>query len=338
MSRHYILCVDDEKIILDSLKFQLKNHYKNKFELEFALSGAEALAIAEEIYQDGDRIAITIADYSMPDMNGSELLNRLHSFDPSAYSIVLTGQSTLEAIITTINSARLFRFIDKPWDQVDLFLAIDKAYSNFTNEIYLAELSKKNAALFTEMRAYYISTITALSNAVGARDSYAKGHSKRVAEYSCLIGGKLGMDDEALDNLSFMSILHDIGKIGISDKILLKQGQLDTDEYEIMKEHVAMSVEIISGIDGFAHVANGVYYHHERFDGNGYSTGLSGVMIPLESRILCITDAFDAMTTDRPYRKAMSRAQAVDELTKHSGTQFDPQLVDIFVDALVSND
>jgi HD-GYP domain-containing protein (c-di-GMP phosphodiesterase class II) len=189
----------------------------------------------------------------------------------------------------------------------------------------------ENARLYDSLRDSYLNTIQALSMAIDAKDKYTHGHSKRVSDFSVAIGTKLGLTREKLDLLKYASDLHDIGKIGISEVIISKEGKLTVDEYEIIKTHPLVGETIIEPVPFLQEAKKIIRYHHERYDGYGYPDGLLGEEIPLLARIIHIADAFDAMTSDRPYRKALLPESAVNEIKKHSGTQFDPKVVEAFL-------
>ena len=174
-------------------------------------------------------------------------------------------------------------------------------------------------------------TILAIAKTVDAKDLRTSRHSQRVSEYSAMIAKEYGFTDEQCENLRKAALLHDIGKIAIPDRVLNKPGRLDDDEYAIMKSHVIKGAEILKDFTLIDHVVEGARYHHERYDGRGYPDGLKGEEIPLYGRIIAVADAFDAMTANRVYRKQQDFDYVLDELKKNRGTQFDPQLLDIFL-------
>lgn len=189
----------------------------------------------------------------------------------------------------------------------------------------------ENATLFESLRESYLNTIQALSMAIDAKDRYTHGHSKRVSEISLLIAREMNFDEEQIELLEYAADLHDIGKIGISELIISKEGKLTVDEYEIIKTHPLVGETIVEPVPFLQEIKPIIRHHHERFDGYGYPDGLAGEEIPLMSRIILIADAYDAMTSDRPYRKALSHEEAVKEIRKHSGSQFDPKVVKAFL-------
>ncbi len=195
-----------------------------------------------------------------------------------------------------------------------------------------------NARLYKDLQATYIETVTALANAIEIRDPYTHGHTDRVKVIARAIGAKMGWDAEKLATLWMGCTLHDIGKIGVPDSILSKPGPLTADEFAIMKTHPVIGAKIIEGVPFLKAAMPYVYYHHERYNGTGYPTGAAGEEIPIEGRLLAIVDAFDAITSDRPYRRSQSIAAACEELRIFSGIQFDPLILDVFFQVLDSTD
>jgi len=181
-------------------------------------------------------------------------------------------------------------------------------------------------------------TMRSLAAAVDAKDKYTKGHSDRVASYAIEIGRALDLDTAIVDALHVAGLLHDLGKIGVADVILNKQGALNTEEREAIRQHPSVGSNILKRAPSLDAIIPGVHFHHERWDGNGYPEGLSGEQISLMARILAVADAYDAMTTKRPYRKSMTPQDALVELMANAGTQFDPQIVDAFVNAVLKEE
>lgn len=198
-----------------------------------------------------------------------------------------------------------------------------------------AAVAIENAKLHDDLHSLFVSSITALANAIDARDPYTRGHSERVAVYSVRVGERIGMSGKDLDFLRYAALLHDVGKINVRDEILNKPGRLTEEEFAVMKRHPEYGAAIMMPVKAFQKIIPFMFYHHEKYcAGGGYPLGLSGDAIPLEARIIAVVDAYDAMTSHRPYRRALSIEQAVQELLKHSGTQFDPKLVDVFLQIL----
>ena len=192
----------------------------------------------------------------------------------------------------------------------------------------------ENARLYEKLEQSYLSTIVTLSYIVESKDLYTDKHMKDIAEYSVEIAKKLGLSDNDIENIRKAALLHDIGKLCVPDHILMKPGKLSEEEMEVIKKHPSNGAKIIESVEPLKHTREIIKYHQAWFDGSGYPDGLRGEEIPLGARIVAVADAFGAMTTDRPYRKALTMEQAVKELKKDAGTQFDPHLVEIFISIL----
>ena len=197
-----------------------------------------------------------------------------------------------------------------------------------------AVVSIENAWLYKRFKSNYFSTIQSLVNALEASDKFTKGHSERVRFLSLELGRHIGLDFKELEILEQASILHDIGKIGIESFILQKQGKLTPNEYSMIKAHPLIGEEILGPIDNLTEVRQIIIQHHERYDGKGYPYGLKGDELSLKAKILSVVDTFDAMMSDRPYRKALSLQKIKQEVITHSGTQFDPSIVEAFIELL----
>jgi len=177
------------------------------------------------------------------------------------------------------------------------------------------------------MRKIYLDTIRTLAAAIDAKDPYTKGHSERVAKISVILAQELNLSNRDIENIEYVALLHDIGKIGIEDRILSKEEKLTTQEYKKIQEHPVVGAKIIEPIDFLKNAYISIYHHHERYNGNGYPDGLKEKNIPIYARIIGVADAYDAMSSDRPYRKKFSKEKILKEFTDQSGKQFDPQIV-----------
>lgn len=198
----------------------------------------------------------------------------------------------------------------------------------FSGPLLLARFSFK---LYMDMKNIHLSTIETLSKTIEAKDPYTSGHANRVMEYSVLLAEEYGLSESKIQKIRTAAVLHDIGKIAINDNILNKATGLTSEEYAEIKKHPSVGADIISNMDLFKDIKGIVKYHHERYDGKGYPDGLKGEEIPIEACILAIADSYDAMTTDRPYRKALDKEVALEEILSNTGTQFHPELARIFV-------
>ena len=179
-------------------------------------------------------------------------------------------------------------------------------------------------------------SIETFTGFIDAKDPYTNGHSKRVAEYTRLIAREMGYTGEELDRIYYVALLHDCGKIGVPDNILRKPGRLTDEEFEIIKSHTVRGGEILSSFRSLNNVGEGARYHHEKYDGSGYPEGKAGEDIPLIARMICVADSFDAMNTNRVYRKKLTKEYIIDEIEKNKGKQFDPEIADVFLELLRS--
>lgn len=196
-----------------------------------------------------------------------------------------------------------------------------------------AAISIQNTRLFEDLQELFLSTISSLAKAVDANDRYTAGHSHRVTLYALEVARELGLDDDSIDLLRVAALMHDIGKLGVGEQILRKPGPLTADERTEMQQHPLYGASIVAPIRQLQTIVPGVRHHHERYDGRGYPDGLTGSDIPLQARVLMVADAYDAMTSDRPYRAAMPDEQAIDELRRGAGTQWAPEIVEAFIAA-----
>ena len=195
-------------------------------------------------------------------------------------------------------------------------------------------LARRSFELYTKMRKVYLDTIRALAAAIDAKDPYTKGHSERVAEMSVALAQELNLSDRDTENIEYTALLHDIGKIGIADSILGKKGSLTSQEFDKIKEHTIMGANIIEPVDFLKNSYWAIYHHHEKYNGEGYPDGIKSENIPILARIIAVADAYDAMGSDRPYRKKLNKDKILQELKDQSGKQFDPEVVKALISVL----
>ncbi|WP_335872573.1 HD-GYP domain-containing protein [Bacillus sp. 2205SS5-2] len=255
------------------------------------------------------------------------------------------GIIILEILFALFSAYLFFRDIEKPILQLQHEMkAVQEGQMHLTSETYSDEFSHLVSGFNHMVQAIQErdqqnkqlseSLITILAATLDARDSYTAGHSNRVTQYSLLLGEKFGLTQDQLSHLRKSAQLHDIGKIGISDGVLLKEGKLTDEEYAQIQKHPELGYDILQQVKPLQDIRSlmeGVKYHHERYDGNGYPEGLKGDAIPLFGRIIAVADAFDAMTSDRPYRKGMSFDTALNIIEAGSGMQWDPVFVKLFI-------
>lgn len=211
-----------------------------------------------------------------------------------------------------------------------LYFFLAKTIYNSSNKLFRQK--QEISTSYQKLNNMYKSMIQTITKAVDARDKYTSGHSQRVAEYTVDFAKYLALDDETIDHLEIAALLHDIGKLGVPESIINKPGNLTKKEFDLIKEHPNIGKKILEDINELEKILDAIKFHHERYDGTGYPTGIKGKQIPYIARIITITDAYDAMTSNRPYRNFLSHKKAINEIKKHVGTQFDPQLSKAFLE------
>ena len=244
---------------------------------------------------------------------------------------VLTVRSAMCAPLVNREKVLGVIYVDST-DQSNLFTKDDLAL--LSAMALKAGISLDNARLYDDLRNLFYNTVETLVRAIQARDQYTSGHSARVSRFALLIGEKMGLSTKEKHHLYLASMLHDIGKIGIPDNLLNRNGKLSHDEIQQVRNHVKVGASMLKALGEMHPIVPLILHHHEAFDGTGYPDGLKGQQIPLMSRILAVADTYDAMTSDRPYRSAMSKADALEELRKCAGTNFDPRVVETFLEVL----
>jgi len=288
------------------------------------------------------KVDLILLDYRMPGMNGIEVLKQIKSMAEfrEVPVIMLTGEED-ESLESQALEAGAADFIHKPiiipvmrqrvMNIMNYFYLQHSLQAEVTRQTKLAEKRQEEAEqLFEEM-------IMALAQAIDAKDHYTHGHSQRVAEYSAQISLLLGDDPQQVRLIYYMGLLHDIGKIGIPVEIINKPGKLTEEEYALIKSHSAIGAEVLKPIRIRPELMIGARYHHERFDGLGYPDKLAGKDIPRAARIIAVVDAYDAMTSNRSYRRGMTPMKVYEEIARNSGSQFDPEFADIMLAYLRKN-
>ena len=330
-SRSRILIVDDEPDITEILSDLLGDEH----DCTTANSAERALALLTE-----NEFHLVISDITMPGMSGLEMLPRAKSISPNTVMVMISGMQTVESAIGALRLGG-FDYLMKPFDlrQVEAvvkralehyeLIAAKQRYENHLEELVEQRTAELDQAL-NSLEDAYRSTLKALTAALETRDSETHGHSERVVTYSLRLGREYGLTAEQMKALEFGSLLHDIGKIGVPDLILRKPAKLTEEEWVLMREHPLHGQQILRGIEFLEGPARVVAQHHEKWDGSGYPLGLQGDDIDLCARIFSVADAFDAITSDRVYRRGKSYQEAADELDEWAGRQFDPKVVEAF--------
>lgn len=329
-----ILIVDDESCVRELLVHFLNNKGYDCIQAENAQC---ALNILHQ-----KNIPIIISDIRMPGLDGIGFLQEVKQKEPFTEVIMATALTETSTAVEAMRQGA-YDYVVKPFDLKTVETSVRRAFERrqllIENKEYhdrleekvqekTSELVEKN----TQLRLLFLNTIQSLVQTLEAKDKYTEGHSRRVAEMSSLMAKRLRFSDEDVEKLRLAGILHDIGKIGVREACLNKPGTLTEAESEEIKQHPLISERILTPIEELQEILADIRHHHERFDGNGYPHGLRGVDIPLGARILAVADSYDAMTSDRPYRPALTADKALDELEVNAGKQFDPQLIKVFIE------
>lgn len=324
MSKYKIIAVDDEIGIIDSLKV-----YLNNYNIVGVTNPAEAIEMVRNEHFD-----LMLLDYIMSPFHGDQVVEEIRKFNKDLYILLLTGHKDLAPPLETIRKLDIQGYCEKSDKFDQLLLLIESGLKSVDQMNIIKKINLELANSKELLEKSYLESIETLRNTVEVKDIYTKGHSDRVSEYSLLIGEKLNLSPEEMKTLKIGALFHDIGKIGIPDGILLKNGKLTEDEYSEIKNHPSIGAHILSNASIFANIVPIVKHHHERYDGRGYPGKLSGNEIPFLARIVAVADTFDAMTSRRAYRCALDFDYTKQEIKSCSGSQFDPVVVNAFLDIL----
>lgn len=314
-----------------------------------AASASEAFDI---LAHSADRVACVLLDIRMPGVTGTEALVELHSRYPVLPIIMVTATNEIETAVDCMRNGA-FYYIVKPAERSILVETINKAL-RFSDTIRAnEELQKQNRAYqerleqmvvdrtrrlrtaLLKLKRANIDTVAVLAETIEAKDPYTRGHCGRVRELAVGLARAADIDEAELERLEYGALLHDIGKIGVPEAVLSKNGPLDDGEWKLLQQHTIVGETILSPLEFFSPVLTIVRNHHERFDGTGYPDRLAGDRIDIAARIVTVVDAYDAMTTSRPYRSALAREGALERLEAGADSQFDPELVRVFIEARV---
>lgn len=341
MMNQSLLIVDDEPNVISSLKRQLRHEGYTLFS---ASSGAAGLDLLKK-----HDIGVVVSDQMMPEMDGVTFLELARQYNPDIIRILLTGYASLKNAMDAINRSRIFEYLTKPWSDQTLKGTIARAFEHYNlikeNKRLQKLVQKQNEELkfvntnleglvdkrTSQLKEAVNEGVIMLAMAAEAKDDDTGDHINRIRKQSRNICLNIGMSPEETEQISFFSIMHDVGKIHIPDNILKKPGPLTPDEWAVMKTH-CISGEKILGNKPFYKTAREIARsHHERWDGSGYPDGLTGDSIPLAARIVTVADVFDALTHARPYKPAWPLEKAVAEMKMHSGKMFDPEILEVFL-------
>ncbi len=323
-----VLVVDDEEPIRNALKKFLT---QQGYEVATAASGDEAIKVLQR-----QKIACMLLDVRMPGRSGIDLVPQVMELEPSIAILMLTAVNDATTAALCMQRGAM-DYLTKPIDLSDLARAILRAIrrrdslleQQNINQWLKEEVALRTAELRRErakLERLSVATLEALVNALEAKDAYIRGHSARVADLAAMIASEMTLPDEVVEQIRMAGRLHDIGKIGIREGILTKQGPLTTEEYEQVKQHVVVGSQILAPLAHLGEIITYVRSHHERWDGQGYPDRLQGEQIPLGARILGAAEIFDALTTSRPYQEKMPADVAVERMRDLAGNVLDEQV------------
>jgi len=323
-----ILLVDDEKRILETFSLLLRDL---NFYVKTALSADDALRLVSE-----DTFDIVFLDQFLGTITGLDLMKQMSEINPELYYVIITAHGNSDLVVESLKKGAS-DFVTKPFFIADLIKSID--YINKKKELdrekkkALQSLEAKVNEKTEDIKKTHFEVLLSLAQTIEKRDLGTYGHSRRVTLYSSLIATSLSLTDTEKNDLKTAALLHDIGKIGISDFILGKQGPLTENEMFAVRSHPEKGVEILQPLKQFKPILPLILHHHENYDGSGYPYGLAGKDIPLLARIITVADTYDAIVSNRPYRSASNHNNAINELIRNAGKQFDRDIVNAFVGA-----
>lgn len=322
-----LLVVDDEESIRAVIRERLS---LAGFRVAEASNGRDALSLLES-----DRFSILLTDIRMPGMDGLSLLREAARAAPDTAGVVMTAHAEVDTAVAALKLGA-YDFLLKPFHFEALLHTIRNVLGKKAMERQLRDyqqnLEWKVSRQTEQINSMYVRSIDSLINALEAKDFHSRGHSQRVTLYSVALGERAGLRGERLAELRRAAILHDLGKIGVRETILNKPSRLSEQEFGEIVRHPEVAIQILSPIPYFRPILPAILHHHEWYDGTGYPARIGGEKIPGESRILAVADAFDAMTSDRAYRAALTAEQAIAEIRRFAGRQFDPELVPFLPD------
>jgi putative nucleotidyltransferase with HDIG domain len=324
-----ILLVDDEVRILDVMTNMLM---ELGWDVKSASSPVEALRLVAE-----EKFHMAFVDNFLGPIEGIDLIGKMAEVDKDLQFVIMTGNPNIETAIHALKDG-VADFLRKPFRMEELLVSVDHVNRRLELErqrkSLLAGLELTVREKTDELRQTYLSVLVTLSRTVEKKDLGTYGHSMRVSEISARIAENIGLSTVEIADIRAASLLHDIGKIGISDYILAKQGPLTDEEVGIIRSHPQKGVEILQPLKQFEAFLPAILHHHERYDGSGYPAGLSGDAIPISARIISVADTYDAIISERPYRSAGTDEKAIAELRAFIGRQFDPRVVGTFFEVM----
>ena len=325
-NNYKIIAVDDEEGIIDSLSIFLKRSGYNFIGVTDPQEAIERIRT--------EHFDLMILDFIMTPIHGDQVVEEIRKFNKELYILLLTGHKDLAPPLETIRRLDIQGYCEKSDKFDQLLLLIESGIKSIAQMNEIKKINTELSATYEKLEKAYLESIQTLRYTVEAKDTYTRGHSDRVAQYSVLIGKKLNLSDDDLRLLQLGGLFHDIGKIGVPDEILKKNAKLTDDEYSEIKNHPSIGSHILSSATIFKDIIPIVKHHHEKYDGTGYPGRLAGNDIPYLARIAAVADSFDAMTSRRVYRDSLPIDVVINEFKRCRGTQFDPDIDDVFLDIL----
>ncbi len=321
-----ILIVDDEEAVRKLLHRKLSSE---GYHCQEAANSDQALDKLQS-----NTVGLVILDIRMPGKSGVELLPEIKASYPDTMVIMATAISDASTAIQCMKQGA-YDYITKPFNLDEVIIsagnALEKRRLELENRDYQQHLEQKVEEQAKKIRTAHLHAITALAYALEAKDKYTSGHSQRVSKMSVAIAREMGVSQKGIEKMRLAGLIHDIGKIGVREAVLNKPGELTDGEFQHIKYHCELGEHILAPIVDERIISQMVRHHHERYDGTGYPDGLFGRQIPLGARILAVADSYDAMVSERPYRRAMNTEDAYTEIRRCEGTQLDPEVVKAFL-------
>ena len=325
-SPYKIIAIDDDAGILDSLSVVLK---RNGYSLTTFTNPLDAIEELKNTKYD-----LLLLDFIMSPLHGDQVVSEIRKFDKDLYILLLTGHTDLAPPLDTIKQLDIQGYCEKSDNFDQLLLLIESGLKSIDQRKTISDMNIELEDANTKLKKAYLDIIQTIRATVEAKDSYTRGHSDRVSAYSVLLGKHLHLNEDEQEILKIGGLFHDVGKIGIPDTILLKNGKLTDEEYNEIKKHPQIGANILGESELFKNIIPFVKYHHERYDGRGYPEGLAGDNIPYIARIAAVADSFDAMSSRRVYRDSLPKEIVREEIVKNLGTQFDPEIGSTFLDII----
>ena len=325
-SPYKIIAIDDDAGILDSLSVVLK---RNGYSLTTFTNPLDAIEELKNTKYD-----LLLLDFIMSPLHGDQVVSEIRKFDKDLYILLLTGHKDLAPPLDTIKQLDIQGYCEKSDNFDQLLLLIESGLKSIDQRKTISDMNIELEDANTKLKKAYLDIVQTIRATVEAKDSYTRGHSDRVSAYSVLLGKYLHLNADEQEILKIGGLFHDVGKIGIPDTILLKNGKLTDEEYNEIKKHPQIGANILGESELFKNIIPFVKYHHERYDGRGYPEGLAGDNIPYVARIAAVADSFDAMSSRRVYRDSLPKEIVREEIVKNLGTQFDPEIGSTFLDII----